>query len=515
MPALIPTLIAFGGQLVGSLVTGSTLAVALKAAAVVGTLTFLAQLTSRFNRDNSQVYQGIVRSAALPARWILGRARVGGMLVYYEEQNEVEDKGPKTVQLAIVLSEGPLEQIEKIWVDGVEVPLRNRSVDNDGVHLNFHGPLLGHIAVWEYFAADGSGGASLRSRSTHWTSQHRLTGKSWVHVELNQNDYSDASDRIWDGFPEIEFLIQGSKIRWPGQPNPTWTENAAAIRYWYMTEICGISPDLIDISSFLAAYATCEQTVSFDLSENYTQAGYQSSSIRYSINGVISNEDTANVENEFDFCWQGYVVEANARYYFRPGVNRPILRVLSDKDILENVSIQVAPILQDRVNSMSMQLTQSNVKNWQGQDLPTQIDRVSKETRDNNEELWLDLGTRQYVQDPIVGGRLVAIALKRAQDLSTFIYRVSPGRHLEWLRVIPGDRIRINHQALGLEIDTVITSVETNEDWSVTITFQSYSQNLYKPVLVLPPEPAPSDDLNNSPDPTDPFPGPDPDEFSP
>ena len=498
MPALIAAAIAAGTTFGTQLAIGATVVAAAKAAAIIGVLTFLTSIAQR-RGELTDNFGSIVRSSVMPARWILGRARVGGMLVFYDEQPKDldtlgnptdESSRPTTVQMAVVISEGPIDGIEKVWANGEEVPIISRTADNDGIHLNFGGPLVGNIAVWEYFAADGTGGHSLRVRSPRWTTQHKLIGKSWVHIELNQNDYGDnPEDRVWDGFPEIEFLIRGQKISWPGQVTPVWTENAAAIRYWHLVELCGIDPNMIDLASFHAAYATCNERIDFQIPPQFIEEGYQRVTTRYTINGVITSEDNlSNLTNEFDFCWQGNLVEANARYYFRPGEDRVVTETLTDIDILEVVSIQVAPILQDRVNSMSMELLQSNTKQWQRQDIPRQTDELSRLNRDNGEELWLNLGSRRFIQNPVVAIRLLAIALRRAQNLDTYIYRVAPGTKLQWLRVIPGDYLTLNHEALDIQKVVSVVSVQTNEDWSTTLVLQGQNRQEFYPTLVLPTE---------------------------
>ena len=520
MPAVVGALIAGGIAAGASFATqaaiGASIAVATKAAVAAFGVTFLAKLTAAGGQRAavSQTEQ-IIRSSSLPARWILGRAKVGGQLVFYHEANtggyDRDTPRPHLVNLAIILSEGQLTEIEKIWIDGEPINVLGRVAEDGGFKLTLDNEWAGNVEVWEYFSADGSGGGSLVRSSAItevsggeggegggeiddpeliddsvetttrnlWTTDHRLNGKSWVHIKLIQNDHkNDPEDRLFDRFPEINFLVKGLKLTWPGQSTPTWSESAAAIRYWWLTERCAISPDKIDRESFDVAHQVCSDQITYSLTSSYSN--YEPVSLRYSVNGVITAEDDPDTINqELDFCWQGYVVEADSKLYFRPGVNRPIIGTLTERDIIQVNSIRTAPVLQERINAMSMSIAQSRVKEWQQQDVPRQRDEQAILNRDNNQELWTNIGVRRFVNDPLIAGRLLRISLRRVQSLASYTYTVKPGQFLQWLSIIPADSIRIENPSLGISEDAFVVGVTTNPDWSVTLTLQPQDSEAY------------------------------------
>ena len=494
--ALLAAGIAGGASFGGALAVGTAFAVAWKGAAVIAGLTFIARLLEDRNRNTTVDKGQVLRAASLPARWIIGEVRVGGQLVFYDEKNistyRSSTPRPHVCNMALVISEGSVESIEKLWVDGVEIRIISKTDTTDGKLLNLDSRWNPYIKIYEYFAADGTGGSSLRSESSRWTNRHRLVGKSWIHIKLIQNDYEgEYNDRIFTHFPEINFLIKGIKFTWPGQTTPIYSNSAAVVRYWWLTQRSGVPVDIIDLSSFNAAQLVCTEGVNYTLPvQNYRE--YNGNSIRYPVNGLITSEDDPqSVTSELDFCWQGYVVESDARLYFRPGVNRPITQILTEKDIIDTESIQVAPILQNRINAMSMSIEQSSAKQYQNQNIPKQRDLNNQQIRDNNQELWTDLGVRRFINDPIVAGRLLVIALRRAQVLSTYVYRIKPGQFLQWLTILPGDWITLENPSLGLNGTMLVTGVVTNEDWSVTLTIQPQGDNFYEdpPISnILPPE---------------------------
>ena len=435
-----------------------------------------------------------VQAAVSPARWIVGRARVGGVLVFYKETNDGQD-----LHLALVLSEGACDQIERLWVDGEEVELVPTDRTGDGesgrrLEPQENSTHRDKLTIYEYFRADGTEGDSLRTAVAEgmdtdaqgeWTTAHRLTGLSWVHVHLHQPKYGNNIDnRFWARTPELNFLVKGLKLTWPGQTAPTWTENAAAIRYWWLRTRRGLPAAAIDAASFRAAHSLCGETIHFSLPTGYED--YATSSMRYAVNGVIhADDDPERVEAELDFAWAGWAVELDGVYHFLPGADRPIARAITPDDIIAIEGIQPAPALQDRINAATLSLAQSREHDWLEASLPEFADTAA-EARDG-ERLPQDLGTRPFVADPIAGGRLLAIALRRARASATFTYRVKPGPNLEWLAIRPSDWVNINDPEHGLEsFQALVTRTVVNPDWSVTLDLVEQPAGVYADTLVLP-----------------------------
>ena len=149
--------------------------------------------------------------------------------------------------------------------------------------------------------------------------------------------------------------------------------------------------------------------------------------MRYAVNGVVfSDDDPSGVEAELDFAWQGYAVEADGVYYFRPGADRTVSRAITPDDIVAIESIQPAPAIQDRINTATMSLAQSREHDWLEASLPEleDSDAVARDGETRAE----DLGSRAFIADPIAGGRLLAILLRRAREARRSATRSSRAR---------------------------------------------------------------------------------------
>ena len=497
MPALILIASTFGVAFAGSAISGLavgafSLTVALVDAGIVSGLTALSILANRGQRARHADSGQEIRSTIEPARWVLGRARTPGLMVFYEETDHSTKYGPRQVDVVLALSEGACDSIEKIWVDGKGFQIVRRDTVVGGQRLVGNSFWDERMKVWAYLDADGLGGGELRkSFPNRWTTNHQLRGISYVHIRLTQNNYdtSNPESRFWKKYPDIEFLVKGIKISFPGQSAPIWTDNAAAIRYWYMTEILGVDADRIDEDHFRYAYSVCNEEIDMQVSAQYGQ--YTKSDKRYSINGVVTTaDDTSAVMSEMDFCWQGFVVEQDASLYFRPGIDR-ISRYKIDKSvIIQPPSIKVAPNVQDRINAISMSLLQSSDSDYKSQDLRTLTDNDTIQNRDNCIVLWQDLGQMRFVVNPISAGRLMWIAIKRSRGMLACSYIVSPGPNLEFLNIIPGDIARVVDEDAGIDMDMEIVSARTNDDWSITIDLIEKVEDAYVPELHVPLPPA-------------------------
>ena len=457
-----------------SILTGILVGGALGAAAQL-----LAPKPPNLDFDTSDVgvdTRSTAVSAIEDARWVMGTARTGGSIKFYEETNDGRD-----VWLAVAISEGECEQILKIWIDGEEVAF-NRSGDR----LQMSGDYAGKATIYEYFAADGSQGGAIRAACEEFTSDYRFLGLSWVAIHLHQPEYDDADGRFWSRRPEIQYLVKGIKITWPGQTTPIWTENAAALRYFLETERGGLDPSAVDLASFTAAYRVCQAEVT--IASN--QAGdYENQGIRYSVNGVLTaGMALDNVRREFDYCWQGWAVESGGIQYFQPGADRAPVGTIEESDTLAVGEVRPAPSLQERFNAVSMRLIQCKDTDWQPFDVPESLDAMTL-ARDDNFYLPQDAGQRVFMTGALDALRVQSILLRRMRPSMTIAIEIMPGENLNRYAWRPGDRVLVNNSEYGFSnFMCEINSITIKENsGSVALTLNEVQTGAYADELDLPP----------------------------
>ena len=397
------------------------------------------------------------------------------------------------------------------------------------------------VRFWVYKAADGAEGDSLRDQ-TSVTSTEFLNGVTWIHLRISQTHFG-----YFKHPPKVEFVLRGMKINapryratfeadfnggvwltpiamqarpnpdigdkltlnnnsidfsetriWTGNPNgwipvddetgdfPQFTRSVSAIRYWWLRHIKNIPASAISIPSVIEADRICLELVTATLTSSY-DAVYPRRVPRYTMDMVTSAEDS-NFEMESDFAWQGQVVAVGGVFHFRPGAERASSRTLDVQE--EAVSIDAVKVFQELdsiTNGLTLTLAQSAPNDWS--QLAMRADDSALQNVHPREEAF-DLGIIRSVQQPSVATRLMAIALRRARQVTSFSYTIRPGPNFEWLNRIPTDRILINDTENGLTAyPAEIVSMRLTDDWLVRIRVQQAPYGIYADSDVLPPLP--------------------------
>ena len=319
-----------------------------------------------------------------------------------------------------------------------------------------------------------------------WTSDCLAKGRACAYVKMYQPSYKSPDEREWNRVPSLEFQIAGLKITWPGQATPVWTENAAALRYWWLTERRDVPSSAIDRASFDEAFAYCDHVIDNGITDEQQGMGFLPSSKRYTINGIVySSDDHLRVEQEMDFAFAGNVVEVNGRHFFRPGQTRQADISITDDDIIQRGPIKLGPALTDRFNAVSMSLAQSLHDEFIAASVPEYQDQQAI-ARDGR-RLPKDFGKRAFVVDKSTAGRLLAIHLRLARLSKRFEYSVYPRDDMALAGLIPSDRILLTDSVAGLTKEPMaVVARSINPDWSVSLTLEESPDGTYNDTAVLP-----------------------------
>ena len=263
--AIIAATVAAAGTAVGAIVAGQALTWAAIGVAAAGAFIstgisyLLAEKPKAPVGSGNRTARAMLRQAVVPARYVLGEARTGGWLFFAG----VHDKEGHRLDLAIGISEGDIEDITAFYADGERIPVGTptRTTTSAGGRVVIYPGAMGEesspgagdavdytdrfeavcyldSSTPEFAAANG---ANLTRTSGGVWKATDVVPIAWVHLRLTQG-FADPggvggpwrSARIpW------EFQVKGMRITWPGQTTPKWTDDAAAIRYWYDTNIRG------------------------------------------------------------------------------------------------------------------------------------------------------------------------------------------------------------------------------------------------------------------------------------
>lgn len=616
MPAAVISGVAFVAKLVAAKgLAAVTAAAAFKAfatGAVIGffTSTLMREFAKKPSRPNSaDASAGVAGSTrgltgtVIPKRWILGRARVSGGLLWLEDRDNYSYE-------VRVLSEGSIDAIERVWVHGEEVEMeRNGNVltpvegsrywgeREDGYVIEYYYVEEGYrdnfgegppsrespahevsgtnevastgqpgggvsgaqsagvsgqqggggegggrnfdetsprppgrtdsgtrvrkerrvprivrvplIKITEYFRADGTEGAEIREIASDtdnelglpWTAEHKCNGFSYILVELYQPDYGDEiDDRFYPTRPDLNFLVRGLKVRYPvadmNAPNnrrltaPAWTRNAAILRYWYLTERRNVDPLLIDIDYFTAARLVCDEDLQLTEQSGYHMQ-YPETVKRYTIDGAITSGDSAaSVDAQFDFAWQGFVVESSGNLLFRPGTDLESRFTISEDDIIAEPVVRPFGRRSDLANEVSLTIEQSSGNEYLPEDFKV-IDSVAQNA--DGERLPQELSDMKFVTEPVQAVNLLHQRLRQQRGLVTLELHVKSPPDWRYLQLVAGDKITVRLPEFGIGIegarlrDFRVTGVQVNDNYTANLTLLEWPDGLFSDQFDFPP----------------------------
>lgn len=468
--AIGATTAAAGAAIAGTAITGALLLQAAATAAIAAGIAYMSRPDEPDGGSGASAdFRQTVRAAVSPVRWILGRSRVGGAMFYATE----DGSDPATLWLVLGIGAGPMDAIERIWLGDEEIEI-NRTAAGVITPAS-DSRYAGNLTVWEEFsgdgATDGPGPTALRAGSGgEWTAEHRLNGIGYVVIRLRQ---PSGAERLYTGIPNLNFLVRGLKVSYPGQAAPIWTENAAALRYWYLRERRGIPAAAFDDASVREAVAVCGASVPVSR-PNSAYSKWPSGELRYAINGVVTSGDPVEtIETAMDWAWQGHAVEMDGTFHFRPGKDRNSVASIGPGDFVEPGLVYCSPVpsAQSRLNAATMSLRQSSQHDWLEYTVPEVTD-AETQARDRR-RIAKDLGVRKFIASPSAADRLLRVFLRRARASFRATYRLAPGANLERLSLKPTDIILLSDDTLGLtDWRAMIVSTTLLADWSVEVVLE-------------------------------------------
>ena len=138
---------------------------------------------------------------------IYGTRKVGGTLAFLETSGTDN----QYLYMALILGEGEIDDITKIFVNDNEVTFDGDLADNvqrdvASSDSNYFKDSASLIKVEPHFGSDSQTASSLLDTLTSWTSNHRLRGISYLALRFEWN--SDAFGSI----PTVNAIVKGKKV---------------------------------------------------------------------------------------------------------------------------------------------------------------------------------------------------------------------------------------------------------------------------------------------------------------
>jgi uncharacterized membrane protein YgcG len=204
-----------------------------------------------------------IRQAVFPRYNVLGKARVGGVISFYEAKE-------KKLYIATILADDIIDGVDAYYVNNVECLVDGSGYVTTPPFNNTYGKLVRFELHFGY--TDQSASAILQAAfPSAVTSVHRLRGIAYLVTELTQPKVEDWQTVYGGQVPPIAALVRGVLAYDPRDPahdpalSTTWetTTNPALLLLYYFTATngMGLSRSLFDGDLFSAVADYCDQII--------------------------------------------------------------------------------------------------------------------------------------------------------------------------------------------------------------------------------------------------------------
>ena len=394
-----------------------------------------------------------------PIPVIYGQRKVGGTRVFVSTGGA---KKNEYLYIALALCEGEVEEIGDVYINDV---------------LSTDSKYSGLVSITKYLGTDAQTYSTLLAEADDtWGANHRLRGVAYLAMRFKYDP------DVFSSIPEVQAVVKGRKVYDPETTTTVWSDNPALCLRDYLTNARygkGLSSALIDDTSFIAAKAFCNTTVTSSTAGAGTQKIFE-------CNAII---DTG--KNLFDNVrillrgMRGLMPYSNGIYSLIIDKSESSSFDLTPDNITSDLTVASAGKTK-KYNKVTVKFTNPEA-NWQSDTVFWPPAGSSEETtflsEDNNQELSTEITlptiTNYYSARDIAR---VACLTSRASDLSVKVTATS-----EALVIAAGDVVRLEQPSMGWVDDGVtdarqlfrVVGIQLVNTGEVKLTLQKYDSSIY------------------------------------
>jgi predicted nucleic acid-binding Zn-ribbon protein len=394
-----------------------------------------------------------------PIPVIYGQRKVGGTRVFVSTGGA---KKNEYLYIALALCEGEVEEIGDVYINDV---------------LSTDSKYSGLVSITKYLGTDAQTYSTLLAEADDtWGSNHRLRGVAYLAMRFKYDP------DVFSSIPEVQAVVKGRKVYDPETTTTVWSNNPALCLRDYLTNARygkGLSSALIDDTSFIAAKAFCNTTVT-------SSAGAGGSQKIFECNAVIDTD-----KNLFDNVrillrgMRGLMPYSNGIYSLIIDKSESSSFDLTPDNITSDLTVASAG-KSKKYNKVTVKFTNPEA-NWQSDTVFWPPAGSTEETtflsEDNNQELSTEITlptiTNYYSARDIAR---VACLTSRASDLSVKVTATS-----EALVIAAGDVVRLDQPSMGWVDDGVtdarqlfrVVGIQLVNTGEVKLTLQKYDSSIY------------------------------------
>ena len=398
---------------------------------------------------------------------VYGTRLLGGTRVF------VETSGDDNTYLyvALVLSEGQINNITAIKVDDKEVTFDgsfadNTQIDVDSSDANFYKDGESLIRLEPHYGADNQSASSLLSTLDNWGTNHKLSGLSYLAVRFKWNQ------DVFTSIPKIQAVVQGKKVKTYNaslvEQTASFTSNPAWCLLDYLTNERygkGLSINEIDLQSFYDASLVCNTQV--------TPYSGASDINLFESNAVLdtSKKILENVRELLKGC-RGYLPYTQGTYKLVIETTGTASLTLTEDDIIGGYTLS-SPSKNEKYNRVIVSFVNPE-RNWQTDEVQfPPIDDSGLDSADQHATMKasdggfllegrFDFG--KVITNPYQAEEMAEVILRRTRESTRLSINVSFSAY----DLAIGDIVNVTHSSIGYSAKPFrILSMKFNPDYTL------------------------------------------------
>ncbi len=410
---------------------------------------------------------------------IYGERLVGGTRVFLETSGNDNTY----MYMAIAMGEGEINSIEQILINDNVVTWDASIADNTQINVgsgdaNFYKDSTSLITVEPHFGTDGQSASSLLSTLTNWTSNHKLSGVSYLALRFKYNK------DVWGTIPKVQAKIKGRKVVTYNSSLVAQTASYSTNPSWclldYLTNARygkGLTTSEIDLQSFYDSSLICVTQVT-----PYSGSGSDINIFDCNTAVDTSRSIIDNVRDLIKGC-RGYMPYTAGKYSLIIEATGTATVTLNEDDIVGGYDLSI-PDKNSKYNRVIASYINPD-RNWQ-------VDEVQFPPIDDS---GLDSGDQHATMKASDGGVLLEgrftfptltskyqaeemaeIILRRSRDALTLNINVS----FKGYELAIGDIVNVTYSSLGFSAKPFrVLGITFNSDYSVGLSLVEHQDSHY------------------------------------
>ncbi|WP_442513829.1 phage tail tip fiber protein [Pseudomonas promysalinigenes] len=382
-----------------------------------------------------------VRSSKAPARFILGRASTGGVLVWAQEQSGDQTDG-EWVHLVYVLSEGAIAGLDAIYLGEEEIST------------------YGEYASYELLVDPSQTNAFLKANCRDWRDTQIGRGLSFVRLSLRHN-----AEKFPSGIPDVRFVVRGRKDLYDPRTGITgYSDNTALHMLWFLRARCKVPDDEIVFETFASAANVCDEAVA---------NADGTAGIRYRTGCVIgADEQRTQVIQKLEESCAGQLIRVGGKWMMQAGAYYGPHDFEINEDMIVGTVTGTTEVNNDSAINIITGTFIDPSQTWAETDFPEV--RIQQWVDEDGGEAAesMSLG---YVTDAYQAQRLANIKLRRARAGGSLQLPMNFAGY----NCRPGRVVRVNLPSLNMVGEFIVTDWNMAADDGCTVTVSQYEPAIF------------------------------------